>query len=211
MRTLLLLILLSTTACSCINIKYEADNAFLNSAQANSMELLVRLNGSPCMDMDDKVGLCAKRIPSDKKLVFTQDARPYGYRIYIKCSRSVDVDQSFDIEKDAPFKFEILPEKFIGVKSFTCIGEIFPADRDQEVSALWSARIVVFDKNYTPRTSIYKIKSGKKKYLILGKNARYSFLNGKWKKKKTHLKVTGENNFAYSESERMRFNYWRVK
>ena len=211
MKLILLLTIFLLTACSCQPIKYSSDVGFLNSAQANSMEFLVRLNGSPCMDMDGKVGLCARRIANNESLIFTQGKRPYGYRIYLKCSNSVGVDESFDILPNAPFKYEIKPEKLEGVKSFTCIGEIFPFDRDQEISALWSARIIVLDNKYTKRETIYKIKKRKKDYLVMGKHAKYVFLNGDWKNKKTTVRVKGNKNLAYSESERMRFNYWNVK
>jgi hypothetical protein len=208
MKLLILIPLLILFSCACKKIKYEADIAALNSAQAGSYEYLVNLNGSPCIDMDKQVGLCAKRIPSDKSLVFTQDPRPYEYKINIQCSKAIDADYYLTVPKDTAFKYEIHHDKFIGVKSFTCIGEIVPSDRDQEVSATWMARIVVYDGAYLPRTSIYEITDKKKKYLIFGKHAKYSNFNGKWYKEKTVMRLKGDGKYkAYSESERMRFNY----
>lgn len=193
---------------SCNSLKYESDIGFLNSAQANSMEYYTLVNGSPCKDMDGKIGLCAKRVNSNQELKFSMDAKPYSYRFNLTCSSAIDSDFSIDIEKEKPFSFLIKPEKFSSVKSFTCIGEVFPHDRNQEVSANWSVRVIVVDSEYQERELIYKTKEKEKEFLVLGKHALYSNLNGKIYKKKTKLELEKPDSFAYSESERMRFNYW---
>lgn len=206
MKILFLILCISLTACSCI--KYESDIGFLNSAQANSMEYLVKVGDSVCRDVDGLVGLCAKRVKSNRPLKFKHESRPYGYRFHFRCSSSINSDFSVDVDSDQAFNWEIKPNKFEGVKSFTCVGEVFPEDRDQEVSAAWHVRIIVIDGDYLPRESIYEsVKSGKK-LLILGKHAKYGVINGKSYKKKPTIKIKKPIKFAYSESERCRFNYY---
>lgn len=203
-----LAVLFTLVFSSCQSLKYQADNAFLNSAQANSMEYFVRVNRKPCRDIDDKYGLCAKRIASNETLTFSMDQRPYAYRFELKCSSSVDTDFAIDIEAYKPFSFKIEPEQFEGVKSFTCIGEIFPHDRDQEVSATWSVRVVVYDHEYLEREIIYKKRERGRNFLVMGVHAKYVSINGKSYKRKPVVKVKSKRIFAYSESERMRFNYF---
>jgi hypothetical protein len=204
MKTFLPLILILVTACSCKPIKYTSDFGFLPSAQANSPEFLVKINGKYCKDMDGRIGLCAKRVRSNEKIILVLDARPYSYRLNVNCSSLVDFNLSVDVAQNAAFSFEIHPDSFQEVKSFTCIGEVFPQDRPQEVSAFWHSRFVVFDKEYQERESIYS--DGE--HLVLGQNARFSLLNEeKAVSKKTRVKAAGINK-AYSESETMRFNYW---
>lgn len=205
------LLLLPLLLLSCSPIKYESDIGFLNSAQANSMEYLVRVNGAACKDMDGGIGLCAKRVASDKPIAFKMDAREYAYRFNLQCTSTINSDFSIDIQKEKPLEFSITPEKFAAVKSFTCIGEVFPQDRDQEVSANWSVRVVVVDSAYLPREIIYSETDGKKSYLVMGKHAKYVSVGGKIAKSSTRVKVEDINIEAYSESERMRFNYSGVK
>ena len=142
-QIVLLLILVVITACSCNQIKYEADNAFLNSAQANSMEYYVRVNGSPCRDVDGLIGLCAKRIKSDQGVKFSLDGKEYGYRLEFECSAEINYEHIIDIPAGKPHSFIIPPSKFKRYKRFTCQGEVFPHDRKQQVSASFSVRIVV--------------------------------------------------------------------
>ena len=202
--TLLTFIFVLLAAISCQQMKYASDLGFLNSAQANSPEYLVKINGKFCKDLDGQIGLCAKRVKSDEKITFVLDKRPYSYRLNVDCSSLVDFKLSVDVLEDNVFEFSIDPELFKEAKSFTCIGEVFPQDRPQEVSAFWHSRFVVFDKEYQARESIYV----QGKNLILGQNAKYSILN----EEKTIKKKTAVNSDrvekAYSESDAMRFNYW---
>lgn len=195
-------------SCACKDIKYESDLGFMNSAQANSMEYMVKINSKVCKDLDGKVGLCATRVKTNEPLRFEMDAREYGYRFNLTCTSSIDSDFSIDIEKEKPFAFSIHHDKFSSVKSFTCIGEVFPHDRNQEVSANFSVRAIVTDSLYLEREIIYKTKQEEKSFLVLGKHARYVHLNDSFYKKKTKLELEDQNSKAYSESERMRFNYW---
>lgn len=204
----IIFILLSLTVLSCQNLKYQSDIGFLNSAQANSAEYLVMINGKHCVDMDRKVGLCAKRIKSDRSLDFSLEPKPYNYRFTLTCSSSIDSNFSIDIIKNQKYSFSIEPDKFSNVRSFTCIGEIFPNDRDQEVSANFQVRVVIVDSEYIEREIIYEKPKKRKNYVILGKHAKYSNVNGKIYKEKTAVKVDSRRIKAYSESERMRFNYY---
>lgn len=203
-RKIALLALFVLTSCQSIN--YEADFGFLNSAQANSMEYFTLVNGSPCKDMDGKIGLCAKRIKSDQALQFKMDAKEYSYRFNLTCTSSLNADFSIDVEKGKVYEFSIPSDKFSNVRSFTCIGEIFPHDRDQEVSANWSVRVIVVDSEYLERELVYKTTRKGKEFLVFGKHARYVTVNGKRYEKKPMVEYKGGP--GYSESERMRFNYW---
>lgn len=195
--------------CACNPIKYEADLGFLNSAQANSFEYFVRINGTPCKDMDNKIGLCAKRVESNQSLKFEIDSKPYSYTLSVRCTKELNSDFSVNVAKEVPYSFTIKPESFATVKSFTCIGEVFPEDRDQEISANFQVRAIVVDSNYVEREIVTTTKVKKDTYLIFGKHSRYVFLNGKFYNKQPMIKIDPNAvNIGYSESERMRFNYW---
>lgn len=199
-----LLFFILLTACSCQPLKYKADLGFLNSAQANSPEYLVKINGKFCKDLDGEMGLCAKRIKSNEKISFILDKRAYSYRLNVSCSSLVNFKLSVDVLENANFEFSIEPEAFQEAKSFTCIGEVFPQDRSESVSAFWHSRFIVVDKLYQGREEIYSQDGA----LILGSNAKYTLLNeDKIIKKKTAIKADGISK-AYSESETMRFNYY---
>lgn len=189
-------------ASSCQQLKYEADLGFLNSAQANSMEYLAVINGKVCKDIDGMVGLCAKRISSNEDLNFSFEARPYAYRLDVRCSATIDFDFSVDVQKDKSYSFKIQSSKYGNERSFTCIGEIFPEDRDQQVSATFSIRVVIKDALYRGREEIYQEGS----VVVLGKNAKYAKVDGKEFSKSPIVKLKKFAQ-AYSESERMRFNY----
>jgi hypothetical protein len=204
MKLLFLLFVTFFTITSCQSMKYASDLGFLNSAQANSPEFLVKINGKFCKDVDGQIGLCAKRVKSNEKISFILDKRPYSYRLNVECSASINFKLNVDVIEDTVYEFSISPESFQEQQSFTCVGEVFPQDRPQEVSAFWHTRFVVFDKNYQARESIYSANG----QLILGQNAKYSLLNEeKPISKKTAVKAAGIEK-AYSESETMRFNYY---
>jgi hypothetical protein len=194
--------LLSLFACQ--SLKYKSDIGFLNSAQANSPEYLVKINGKFCKDIDGMIGLCAKRIKSNEKITFVLDKRPYSYRVNVECSSLVDFSLSIDVLANSSFEFEITPDKFPEAKTFTCIGEVFPQDREEEVSAFWHTRFVVYDKSYQARESI----NVQGDQLVLGQHAKYTLLN----EEKNISKKTSYNfkdvKRAWSESEIMRMNFY---
>lgn len=201
-RSILLLAAVALSVSSCKELEYEADSGFLNSAQANSMEYLAVINGKVCKDLDGLVGLCAKRIASNEDLNFSFDSRPYSYRLDIRCTSTINSDFAVDVLKDKPYSFKIPFSKFATERSFTCIGEVFPQDRAQEVSATFSIRVIVKDAAYRAREEIYQEQG----YVVLGKNALYAKIDSRNYEKNTVVKMKKFTK-AYSESERMRFNY----
>lgn len=204
MKIISLFFVVMISACACKGINYRPDVGFLNSAQANSPEYLVKINGSFCKDMDGSIGLCAKRIKSESDISFKLDPRPYSYRLNVNCTSTVNFHLSVDVEKDLSYSFKIPASAYDGLLSFTCVGEVFPSDREESVSAFWHTRFVVIDKNYQEREQIYQ----RDEYLILGQNAKHSLINEEIQvKNKAAFKVKNPVK-AYSESQLMRFNYW---
>lgn len=208
MRILLSVIILFVVFIGCTHIKYKDDLGFYNSAQANSFEFMVRVNGSLCKDVDGKIGFCAKQIGSKENLTFHQDAMPYAYQLKIDCSgdiyyleRSIDKNKAVDI---------VIPkENFNKYRAFSCKGFVQPDDRPEEICAKWRAEIIVYDdEKYLPREEIYTFKKKKKKYLVLGKYAFHSNVNGKSYKKKTAVKIKSDKVKGWSESYLMRYNYY---
>lgn len=188
---------------SCQQLKYVSDSAFMNSAQANSAEYLARINDSVCKDVDGIIGLCAKRIKSDSPVKFSLDKRPYNYRLNVTCSSDIGFNLSVDVLSEKEFSFLIPAENISRVLSFTCIGEVFPADRSQQASAFWHSRFLVIDKNYRPREQIYTDERGAN----VGQHALHITLNDdKSYRKKTVIKSKRIKRI-YSESQQMRFNY----
>lgn len=203
---LCLICLLGNGSCK-TSLKYQDDIGFLNSAQANSYEYPLKVGGSLCKDMDGRVGACVKQTASDNDLGFRIDSQPYSYRLVVNCSSSVDSDFSVDVEKGKSYSWKISPEKFFDVRSFTCIGEIFPDDRVNSLSAKWHVRVLIFDGEYSARERIYH----REGHLVLGKFAKYSMVctGSKCKRyeKKTVVKAPNTAK-AYSESEVLRMNYY---
>lgn len=198
----LLVLALFFISCSCI--KYAPDTEFKNSSQANSFEYLVRINGEVCKDITGKVGACAIGVKSEEKIDFSFDSRPYGYRLKVECSSAQGFEEIFDVAKDMPFSFNIVPS----VKQFSCIGEIFPVDRKQSISAKWYARLLVQDSDYEKRETPYVYTDKKKKYLVMGSHSKYLNIDGKDLDEKTVTLLKNDNVKAYSESEMGRFNYY---
>lgn len=200
-----MLFLLIILVCSCQSIKYEDDLGFLNSAQAGNPEFLVKVNRKPCIDMDKKVGLCAKRIRSNETIVLSHEARPYSYMFELTCTKSIDSNQTINVDVNEPLEITILPQAFNHKTQFTCVGEVFPDDR-KLVSSKWHIRFVLVDEKFREREAIYLKKKTGKEHVVFGKYALFSTMGGKTLKKKTAQKYTGGP--VYSESRLMRFNYY---
>lgn len=201
------------TSCSCINIPYHADEGFLNSAQANSFEFLVYVNNKPCKDMDGLIGLCSKRIKSNENVEFKIDPLQYSYRLNVTCTKELQYNFTKDYPANAVQKFIIPSAQYQGLKTFVCIGEIFPTDRPEEISFKWQIRVEITDQKYAYREQIYKMKKGLFNYLVFGQNAKYSraFYKGKWHYHKNRAWIMIPRNveiIASSESEMGRFNYF---
>src|SRR5574343_458180 len=120
---------------SCESIKYKDAVGFLSSAQANSPEQFVLVNGKPCIDMDGIPGLCAKRIASNQTISFKFERQQYAYRVSIKCTAETGVNASWDVRQGEAFEYKITPDKFSPLRLFTCIGDIFPGDRSDPISS----------------------------------------------------------------------------
>jgi hypothetical protein len=220
MNKLLLFMITFLVAASCQLIKYNHDIAFIPSAQANSMEMLLRVNGKECVDMDGIVGLCAKRVADNSKLKFTQEKRPYSYRFTLRCSSWVShiefggsktpAEFSVDVPRDTELEFYIYSEDVDGT-GYTCVGETFPDDREESISAKWKVSVTIFDHKYNARENIWFTTNKGRDYIIFGEHALYSTMFGSTYKKATCRKIKNKPTFAYSESYQMRFNYWIKK
>lgn len=194
-------------ASRCTSIKYEDDIGFLNSAQANSTEWMVTIDGKVCKDMDGEVGACTKRIKSNQSPVLKHDPRPYAYQLRIKCTEGTDIDFSQDVEANKTWSYKIEAAKIKDFKSFSCQGEIFPQDRGNSLSALWQIRFLVVDVDYEKREIIQRNSKG----FLFGRYAKYArACSAQSCKDFKHKTVAGFKNgvTAYSESEVMRFNYY---
>jgi len=212
MRIWLLAFAFMCVGFTCSPLKYKSDHGFMVAAQANSPEQLVMIGGKACVDLDQVPGLCSKRHRRNLSLFMSIPERPYNYRMELRCSANLDSNQQVDILKNQNYVIEIKPDKFGPLKSFICIGEIFPHGRDS-VSSKWEVRVKLVNKDYVPREGVYLGKYKGKSYLVVGKHALYTsvFQKGKWKKykKKPTIRVRDPENLkAYSESYNMRFNYY---
>ncbi len=194
-------------------LKYRNDFGFLVSAQANSPEFPVRLNGSLCVDSDRRPGLCAKRVRSSETIRISFEPQTYAYLVTLTCTSGVKVPPPGNVIAGEPFSFTLSPDDFREFKSFTCIGEISPQDREAPVSASFRAHFVVVDANYAEREAAYLTARNGKTYLVLGQFARSArvFDQGRWRlvEKRPIVEVKGdpEKVAAYSESYAMRFNF----
>jgi hypothetical protein len=187
-------------------LDYAPDKGFFNSAQANSFEFPIRINGNICKDMDNHIGLCVKQVESNIPLKVELPARPYSYMLVIKCSAGLGFNKKFSVPKGEAFIYSIKDYK--EEQYFQCIGEIFPDNR-LEVSAKYAYYIKVVDSNYVSREEIHKIN----KNFIVGKHARYVTVckrdKCKLRNKATLVKDLREKiTSIFSESEQMRFNFW---
>ena len=191
---------------SCTSLKYVDDKYFLVAAQANSPEFPVSINGKKCADVDGIPGLCTKRVKSNTSIFIRHDARPYAYRFDLRCTKELGESQTFNVLKDSKFEYEIKPEKFLNLTSFICVGEIFPTDREEAVSASWKLFANVVDEKYVSREVLQFQESKGKLFLVFGQHSLYAMVDGKAYKEKTMIEVKSRNVKAYSESHNMRFN-----
>jgi hypothetical protein len=201
---------------ACSTLPYQDDTGFLVSAQANSPEFPVYIGGSVCKDMDGNPGLCSKRIKSTDDVKIHFDAQSYSYNLTVSCTNPIVVP-SVSVAENQAYDLVIPNAEFSGpgLLSFVCIGEVFPQDRTQPLSAKFEVRIVVTDASYQAREAVYIAKdTGGGNTLVLGEYARdaWVFDNGKWSKhsKDTQVSIKGDPTQvqAYSGSYQMRFNYF---
>jgi hypothetical protein len=164
--------------------------------------------------MDGIVGMCSKRIKSNEILEFKIEPLEYAYRLSLTCSKELNANFTKDYLANTEIKFSLAPDNYQSVKTFVCIGELFPVDRDEEISFKWQIRVEIVDQNYLARENIYVQERDKSKYLVLGQNAKYSkvYFDGKFKsyEKRAVVKIPKEvkDIKASSESYMGRFNYY---
>lgn len=200
---------------ACQSLPYREDVGFLVASQAGSPEYPTYLNGKLCTDMEGYVGACAKRVRSREPITFKFDPQPYNYTLVVKCTQGVVIPPGFDVEAGREFSFQLKPEDFSQFKSFTCIGEVSPQDRDKPVSGQFHIRFIVIDAAYTAREVAYLTSRKGKNYLVLGQYARSAWVyDTEWRHydKRTVVEVGQDtaNVKAYSESYAMRFNYFNM-
>lgn len=208
------LIMLAMGASNCTqHIKYESDKGMLAPYQAEVFEFPVDINGSVCKDMSDQVGACTKIISERQDLNFGIASLPYNYNIVMKCSSQVNFSHNQDIQLNQPHRVVISKELYQGAAEFICIGRITPSDRSF-VSSRFEVRVRVQDGQFVKRENGYIYTEKNKSYLVMGKNALYTYVfdNGFWK---THEKAPViqvydlANLKAFSESEIMRLNFYK--
>jgi hypothetical protein len=214
MKAIFIILFVMLVSCRSTPIKYENDSGFLNSAQANSMEFPIKIKGKVCLDLEGITGLCSTRIDSSEDFVMTIDPQEYSYRYKLTCSRELNTDRSEDIIAGVPKRIIVPKLNITGLKSFICIGEIFPSDRPQELSAKWEVRVKVQDSKYQKRESIYETTNGKKNIIVVGKNALYTKVCyvedcKSYIKQTTIVKEAKQGLSVYSESYNMRYNFYK--
>lgn len=205
---------------SCSSPRYKEDYGYLNSSQANSPEYPVYINNRLCLDLDKRPGLCAVRIRSDRSIEIKIDPQLYSYRLQLVCSKGTEIDKSFDVKEQTDFAYTIDNSSFSKLRSFTCIGEVFPTDRLESVSAKFEIRFIVYDGNYISREAMYFLKTGDSSVVNIGGYSRTAivyYYNYKLKKyrlmqinKEDIITIPSDRFYLYSESSNMRFNYLEV-
>lgn len=206
------LILAAIGACS--TLQYQDDIGFLVSAQANSPEFPIYLNGALCKDNDGNPGLCSKRISTADTLTIHFDPQAYAYNLTVDCTSPMVVPGA-TVPLGQPFDLAITPAEIGGLKTFICEGFIFPQDRATPVNAMFDVRVVISDANYVPREAITTTVQNGDTYLVLGQYARNSWVfDGKgWSlhTQDTMVKLdTLVGVQAYSESFSGRFNFYSL-
>lgn len=215
-------ILASVAACTTPEVPYEDDSTFLVAAQAASPEFLTYVNGMVCRDINNAIGLCALKVKHLQDLEFRTEPQQYGHRVHLVCSENVLGDKSFDVAKGGAWAFVLDHDAFKAAKSFLCIGEVFPADRPEAVSARFEVRFRVVDEHYVERERLDVRRDGEELVVVLGKNALYGRVclhpgSGDHEECHDYQKEavvrlrdasTPAEVSAWSESRNMRFNYW---
>ncbi len=202
---------------SCGSLPYKDDLGFTVSAQANSMEHPIRVNGKLCLDMDGTAGMCSKRISSKEDLVVRFDPQPYPYTVRVRCTKGLPITDAVSVPKNTVYEWKITAAQAAEFLEYTCIGDVLPEDREPPISSKFKVSVSIYDAAYKPRESMFVKAEDGKNYLVLGQYARSSWVwdNGKWAhyNKKTYVEIKGrsEEVFAYSESYAARYNYFGLK
>lgn len=197
-------ILLVFILIGCTQLKYKSDIGFLNSAQANSPEFPLKINGKTCKDSEGKIGLCSFRIKSDEDLRINLLSWPEDRKINFTCSDNIDFNKSFHVPKKKDFTASITSLDFSDDLSFTCIVKIFRANDEQKISYMAKFHITIVDSKYQGREEIYRLND----HLIIGQHSYYTIINGKAYRHKTSHRIKKENDVlkVLSVSEMGRIN-----
>lgn len=201
---------------ACNSLPFKEDVGFLISAQANSPEFPVYVNGHLCTDMEGYVGLCSKRVKSSEDIVLKFDPQDYAYLMTVKCSSGIPQVPVSTVPSGQPFSFKITHDQFVQFSAFTCTGEVSPQDRTPPIEAQWEVKFKVYDSQYTAREQIFRIDDGEKHFLVLGQFARTAWVydEDEWHQhfKDTVVQLRGDplKAKAYSESFVMRYNFFNM-
>jgi hypothetical protein len=195
-------------------LAYEQDLQFISPAQANAPDYFVLINDKVCKDMTGQVGICALRHSESSALKFKLLAQGYGYKLDFRCGNAAGIvfRKMIDVLPEKELEFEIDAATLKGQGYLNCIGDISPTDRQEPIASFFEARIRL-SVNYIPPSEIYSYDSGKKKYLVLGKNAYRSTIvtddNKTYQlKEQTIFKFKTNIKYAISESYTMRRAYY---
>lgn len=191
-------------SCTTSKITYIDDTAFLQPAIANSPEELVSVNSHPCIDIEGLPGMCSLRVFEGSTIDLTVSGKPYPFQLSISCSDAVKFDKEISVEAKTITKL-IIPVPLLEItKSFTCIGEIYPQDRSQQISSKFELRVKIIDKNYEVLETPRIISKEGNTYVVVGKYALHTFVkdNGIWKYyfKDSIVKVSGNKLIIMTES-----------
>ena len=201
MKNLIVLLFLIVMALGCNQLKYKADTKFLNSSNANAFEFPIYVNGKMCLDLDRNPGLCILHHNKGEILILSIDSRPYSYTLDLVCP-NLGYQERFQVPKRKKFTVKFDQGAILEARSMVCVGEIFPSDREL-ISAKFSVIVKLVDSAYIKRNKIFLYPNDS--LLIVGENALYTTIDGKTRRKKTIVKVKGDQK-VYSESYNMRFN-----
>lgn len=190
MKWLLVLAVLFFVGCE--NIPYKDDLAYASSYVANSPELLSKVNGAYCVDIQGKPGNCTLSVPRGAILQIDIPPQPYAYYGSFDCSNTVQEEtENVNVQKDEAHSFMLPAEEVFyppHVKLFNCSVTIRPMDRPEPIALFMRVTVVVTEPGYVRLED--PVQSGP--YFVLGQYAYFSWVytDGKWKmlEKKTAIR-----------------------
>lgn len=186
----------------CQDLKYMDDKFALSSALAGSYEYPIFLQKKLCLDLNRRPGLCSLHHRKNQTFHIEVDPRPYSYTFAIKCSKGI-LEKRVDISKRKRLSMEISPDTFKDLSGFTCIGEIFPHNRET-VSARFNFLVRLVKEDYIFREDPHKYSDGES-LLAVGRHSLYTTIDTKTYRKKTIIPFNYDTK-VYTESYNMRFN-----
>jgi len=188
----------------CQDLKYKDDKFSMSSAVAGSYEYPIFLQKKLCLDLNHRPGLCALHHKKNQAFKIEVDPRPYSYTFYIKCTNGI-LEKKVDISKQKRLSIEISSDILNNHKGFSCIGEVFPHDRNS-ISARFNFIVRLVKNDYMYREDPYLHNEGRKA-LSMGRYSLYTTVGPKTYKKKTTIPFNADTR-AYTESYSMRFNQY---